>query len=176
MPTRSIPWPRIVAQGIAIVVSVLLAFRIQAWWEETRERALEKEYAARLKVDLARDTLRMGQGTRQNEAKIRVLNALLEPSRIPNWVGDPANAMQQLRFATYQGMNELALGAFTEMQSSGRLVLLEDASLRDRLVNYYTLHGLVTSARRSREYGVRICAGDPQMASLCPIFSFSAAR
>jgi len=33
MPTRSIPWPRILAEGVAIVLSILLAFGIQAWGE-----------------------------------------------------------------------------------------------------------------------------------------------
>jgi hypothetical protein len=31
---QKIPWPRIFAEGIAIVVSILLAFWIQAWWED----------------------------------------------------------------------------------------------------------------------------------------------
>jgi hypothetical protein len=35
--TRSIPWPRILAEGGAIVVSILLAFGIQAWWEGAQE-------------------------------------------------------------------------------------------------------------------------------------------
>ena len=32
-----VPWPRILAEGSAIVVSILLAFAIDAWWEERRE-------------------------------------------------------------------------------------------------------------------------------------------
>jgi len=39
--TRSIPWPRIFAEGFAIVVSILLAFGIQAWWEGRQERGDE---------------------------------------------------------------------------------------------------------------------------------------
>jgi hypothetical protein len=36
--SRSIPWPRILAEGGAIVVSILFAFGIQAWWEGRQER------------------------------------------------------------------------------------------------------------------------------------------
>ena len=36
--TREIPWPRILAEGVAIVVSILLAFWIQAWWEGRQDR------------------------------------------------------------------------------------------------------------------------------------------
>ncbi len=42
MPTRSIPWPRILAEGVAIVLSILLAFGIQAWWEGVQEREEEQ--------------------------------------------------------------------------------------------------------------------------------------
>jgi len=40
---RQIPWPRILAEGTAIVVSILLAFAIDAWWEE--RKAAEFRYA-----------------------------------------------------------------------------------------------------------------------------------
>ena len=30
---NNIPWKRLAAEGVAIVVSILLAFAIQAWWE-----------------------------------------------------------------------------------------------------------------------------------------------
>lgn len=36
--TRDIPWPKIFAEGAAIVVSILLAFWIQAWWEGQQDR------------------------------------------------------------------------------------------------------------------------------------------
>ena len=48
MTTRQIPWPRILAEGAAIVVSILLAFWIQAWWDGVQESAEE----GRLLVDL----------------------------------------------------------------------------------------------------------------------------
>ena len=37
---KTIPWPRIFAEGTAIVVSILLAFAIEAWWEQRREEAV----------------------------------------------------------------------------------------------------------------------------------------
>ena len=50
--TQKVPWPRIVAEGTAIVTSILLAFWIQAWWDDRIEqeeflsylRALEQEF------------------------------------------------------------------------------------------------------------------------------------
>jgi len=40
--TDNIQWKRISAEGTAIVVSILLAFSIQAWWEERQDRENER--------------------------------------------------------------------------------------------------------------------------------------
>jgi len=40
--TNHIQWKQIFAEGVAIVVSILLAFSIQAWWEERQEREDEQ--------------------------------------------------------------------------------------------------------------------------------------
>ena len=48
---RNIPWPRIVAESTAIVVSILLAFSIQAWWEDRIEREAESWLLERLHAD-----------------------------------------------------------------------------------------------------------------------------
>jgi hypothetical protein len=50
--TRSIPWPRILAEGVAIVLSILLAFGIQAWWEGRQERLEEREILIGLRDEL----------------------------------------------------------------------------------------------------------------------------
>jgi len=39
---RNIQWPRIVAEGSAIVMSILLAFAIDAWWEDRKEAESER--------------------------------------------------------------------------------------------------------------------------------------
>jgi len=33
--TRQIPWLRVFVEGVVIVVSILLAFGIEAWWHES---------------------------------------------------------------------------------------------------------------------------------------------
>jgi len=35
---RNVPWTRVFAEGTAIVVSILLAFWIQAWWDDKQDR------------------------------------------------------------------------------------------------------------------------------------------
>ena len=51
--TKQVPWVRIVAEGIAIVISILLAFAIQAWWEGQGERDRRDAILLGLASDLA---------------------------------------------------------------------------------------------------------------------------
>ena len=47
-----IGWSRLVAEGAVIVVSILLAFAVDAWWDSRQERAREDAYLRELVVDL----------------------------------------------------------------------------------------------------------------------------
>ncbi len=49
---QKIPWPRIFAEGSAIIISILLAFWIQAWWEGRQQRADERIFLQSLLDDL----------------------------------------------------------------------------------------------------------------------------
>jgi len=49
MPEKlTIPWGRLSVEAAAIVTSILLAFAIQAWWEERNEADLEQRILSAL--------------------------------------------------------------------------------------------------------------------------------
>lgn len=50
--TQRIPWLRIGAESIAIVGSILLAFSIDAWWDETKDRQHEAALMALVREEL----------------------------------------------------------------------------------------------------------------------------
>ena len=56
---RNIPWQTVVVEALAIVVSILLAFSIDAWWTERKERDIEHAALLELRSDLveSRDQL-----------------------------------------------------------------------------------------------------------------------
>ncbi len=49
---RTIPWGQIVIEAVAIVVSILLAFWIDAWWDERQEREDAKVVLSSLRDEL----------------------------------------------------------------------------------------------------------------------------
>jgi len=50
--TQRVPWLRIFAEGVAIVVSILLALAMQAWWEARQHRSAELELLNGIRNDL----------------------------------------------------------------------------------------------------------------------------
>ena len=72
--TGQIPWARIVAEGLAIIASILLAFAIQAWWDGVQHRNEERNVLLGLRDDFAdNDTEVAGQ--------IRLRTTLVEIAR-----------------------------------------------------------------------------------------------
>ena len=48
---QKLPWKRLFAEGTAIVLSILLAFAIDAWWEDRSDQQAEQLLFQRLKAD-----------------------------------------------------------------------------------------------------------------------------
>jgi len=48
---RQVPWLRVFVEGVVIVLSILLAFGIEAGWSERQERADEADAIAQLVTD-----------------------------------------------------------------------------------------------------------------------------
>jgi hypothetical protein len=59
--SQDIPWKRLSVEAAAIVASILLAFAIDAWWEERLERKEEAEQLVRLHAEFAVNVERLGQ-------------------------------------------------------------------------------------------------------------------
>ena len=49
--TEKLPWKRLVLEAMAIVASILLAFAIDAWWEERQDRKMERDDLERLHAE-----------------------------------------------------------------------------------------------------------------------------
>lgn len=54
--SRNIPWLRISVEGVAVVASILLAFAIDAWWDERVDRRTEKEELLKLQAEFQVNT------------------------------------------------------------------------------------------------------------------------
>lgn len=52
MTSQPLPWKRLITEGLVIVISILLAFTIDAWWDGRRDRQEAGDQVARLVAEL----------------------------------------------------------------------------------------------------------------------------
>jgi hypothetical protein len=74
---RTIPWPRIAVEGIAIVASILLAFAIDAWWNDKQQHESEQIVLQTLLDDLRVKQVLLADMGRFSEAIIESAETLL---------------------------------------------------------------------------------------------------
>ncbi len=131
-----IPWRRLVAEGAAIVVSILLAFAIDAWWEERQERVEEHQILHDLadEFTLIRNVLADHKDT--HLVRLAALESLLVRLDAGDTVvarPDLAGALEDLFSPTTTDISD---GTLHALLSSGRLEIISSGELREKLVGW----------------------------------------
>lgn len=127
---RDIPWPRLIAESSAIVISILLAFSIDAWWTERQETVREERQIQALIAEFEgnRGTLdydldRLREVTSNLEELTNNLSSVS--------VGDDVTVFDRYFWSVRQGgIVDPSTGTLDAMISSGDLGLLQNESLR----------------------------------------------
>jgi hypothetical protein len=129
------------------VVSILLAFGIQAWWEGRGDAEVYADYVSRFESDLRQDTALLSYLTEGMGRKRAALEALRDS---PGEVDLPSALLQAEQFGW--GQFTFSGTTFEDLRSTGNLRLIGDSQLRAALVDYYELWGFEQgriSSRRS---------------------------
>jgi len=141
---RQVPWLRILAEGFAIVVSILLAFGIQAWWEQRQQRGREQEMLSGLAADFSSTLSQLHRQIVANEDRQGLLLALetmtdAELRAIPE---DSVNLYEfaLLGFGTFDARD----GTLEALVASGDLGIIQDRRLREELMAWQSLVGDIT--------------------------------
>lgn len=85
---RKIDWPNILAEGTAIVISILLAFWIDAWWEGRQQRYNETVLLQALLDDLTEKKNRLDYALKYCEAILLSATTLLNSSENADLTAD----------------------------------------------------------------------------------------
>lgn len=130
---RDIPWPRLIAESSAIVISILLAFSIDAWWTERQETVREERQIQALIAEIEgnRSTLdydldRLREVTSNLDELTNNLSSVS--------VGDDVTVFDRYFWSVRQGgIVDPSTGTLDATISSGDLGLLQNESLRSAL-------------------------------------------
>jgi hypothetical protein len=117
-------------EAVAIVLSILLAFSIDAWWSEYRDRQKGDDYTLRIKSELEgiRDLLHFH--LRSNKRKIAAGESVEEFFSGVNRELSPVLLINALYNMGRDSFETFDTTTFEDLISSGQFVLIADADLR----------------------------------------------
>ena len=133
---QAIPWKRIAVQATAIVISILLAFAIEAWWAERQERELEHRTLEALRSDLEATNeeldrlLRGVAAARENFSRFQSAS----PAELVEF--DPEEVrLTMVSLVTPASFNPIT-ATHDALSNDGRLGLISDPELLRHLSNF----------------------------------------
>ncbi len=136
---KDIPWPRIIVEGLAIVVSILLAFAIDAWWADKQERREESHALDVLISDLG---LTIDQLEEFQSHSMNIVNASLSAYKA---LADDVLASERDRISDlvvksrFRRTMKLPRAAYTDLISTGDIRFIKDRQLRDAIIQFYQM-------------------------------------
>lgn len=130
---RNIPWPRIIAEGSIIVVSILLAFSIDAWWQERVEKKESDALVRALHADFTVSQKHLREWAAGNERVLHAASEFLHQIR-ERPIGEQLEVRQEWLIAavsapTYDPTDTSLKTAV----ATGQIELIRDLELRDAL-------------------------------------------
>ena len=127
--------PRLVFEGLVIVVSILIAFGLDTWWDDVKERREEHQTLLALQQEFisARDNVIFYQSLNQRVLNstaliVEALDQALESGELMTIIPDSALAITLIPPTT-----SVNLGTLSGLISSGRLGIIQNLDLRGQL-------------------------------------------
>jgi hypothetical protein len=134
LATGTIPWSRVVLEGVVIVFSILLAFGIDAWWDDRANREETREGLEAIRIELLENLDRLeehAQFCMQVRVATDALLSLMGPS--PEVVSSDS-VLGLVAGALDGGIgNRLSTTALDAMIAEGQFASIESAELRRSL-------------------------------------------
>ena len=144
--SQKIPWARLAVEGFVIIGSILIAFSIDAWWEERLEREDEQRYLASLHQEFTESLKIVIQVEANRERTFASTKALIEQVQGATRVTDESLFFDlSLLSIPLSFMPPRAV--LDDLVSSGGTLLIRSDNLRIALAQYSA--GLKYSDRSS---------------------------
>jgi hypothetical protein len=151
--TQSIPWKRLSVEAAAIVVSILLAFAIDAWWDDRNERIEEAEILAQFLVTLDEDIQSLESKVSRFQEMIDGITEIV--IHIENQRPYEDRLISLFPSCVGWEIYTPNSGPYEAMKSKG-LDLIQIQALRMKLIDYYERKRLsvVTTSEENRRYNM----------------------
>jgi hypothetical protein len=135
--TRQIPWARIFAEGVAIVVSILLAFGIQAWWDEFQAGSRERSHLGALQAEFRENIDSLRSKITEHESLERSASALLSIGYGHAPVPSPDSVRSLVSGTFWIPAFSPLTTSYDNLVSTGELQLIGDEALQRLLATFF---------------------------------------
>ena len=140
---------RLFVEVVAIVLSILLAFTIDAWWDERKERVEEREVLESLYVEFEANKIEAVAVVLVHESSVQSVAALLGMSEDEILALSAEAVAQHIRFFANPRTFDAVRGTVDALTSSGKLGILRDRELREALTTFVNI---LEDAAEDRDY------------------------
>ncbi len=146
-------WTRLLLEGSAIVLSILLAFAIDAAWDDRQERRFEQETLQALKEQYQGHRVLLASHREGHLAIIRAVAGLIAACRSGTWELEEATVDVAMAVMWLPVTTELVGGARDALLNSGRLGAISNRSLRFQLAEWRSVADELTDDQQN---GIRM--------------------
>ena len=153
--TQIIPWKRLAIEATAIVGSILLAFAIDAWWDDRQERQFEQETLIGLKAEYQDHKQDV---ERQNEfhlTSLRAIASLMASCRSGKYESVEFAIDVAFFYFVVPSTTDLGNGVRDALISAGRIEVLTDKQLRYELARWDSVLDELTDGQEFSRHFVR---------------------
>jgi hypothetical protein len=136
MTRQSLNW--LLLEGVAIVLSILLAFWIDAWWQDRSDQIRVTEYISQVRADTSENQDRLAEALQLEKGQLGAVQEILVALRSPvPMTLDSARAWTQIEpgFLWYSDPRLLD-GTITALVATGDINLVHDQRVKISLIKY----------------------------------------
>lgn len=136
---QSIQWGRLSAEGVAIIVSILLAFGIQAWWDEREQLDDERIVLQSLLTDISRLQIRLVRDKRISDFLIESAVKLLQVAAdLPQTIDEREIDKLILNLQLNHAGTEWESGPLNSLMMGGDISRISNTALLQKLADLHT--------------------------------------
>lgn len=129
----------LILEILVVILGILIAFQIDRWTEQRRERNLEYEYLQRLSGDLRFEISNMTNGIATAERRIESVRFLESVTQNPSLAAEePETVLMALEKVSWYSFPKIDGFVYYELQNTGSLSVIRSEALRRVLADYYT--------------------------------------
>ena len=123
-------WKRLSIEATVIVGSILLAFAIDAWWDQRQERSLERTALIGLQSEYQNHRALIVRHKAQHESIIQHVSYLMDSTQSGAWNSNEYSIDNSIQFLLIPSTTDLGNGVRDSLINAGNIGIISDVQLR----------------------------------------------